>query len=72
MKDNSRIVKVHTKELQEILGCKEFTVQIEREILVSVQADTPEQAEQIVMSKNFKGQEQLLLNKVLSVTEEKE
>ncbi len=51
---------------------KEFTVQIEREILVSVQADTPEQAEQIVMSKNFKGQEQLLLNKVVSVTEEKE
>lgn len=72
MKDNSRIVKVHTKELQEILGCKEFTVQIEREILVSVQAETPGQAEQIVMSKNFKGQEQLLLNKVLSVTEEKE
>lgn len=72
MKDNSRIVKVHTKELQEILGCKEFTVQIEREILVSVQAETPGQAEQIVMSKNFKGQEQLLLNKVVSVTEEKE
>jgi hypothetical protein len=33
MKDNSRIVKVHTKELQEILGCKEFTVQIERDCI---------------------------------------
>ena len=72
MEDNSRIVKVHTKELQEILGCKEFTVQIEREILVSVQASTPEEAEQIAMSKNFKGQEELLLNKVVSVTEEEE
>ena len=72
MEDNSRIVKVHTKELQEILGCKEFTVQIEREILVSVQAGTPEEAEQIAMSKNFKGQEELLLNKVVSVTEEQE
>ena len=72
MEDNSRIVKVHTKELQEILGCKEFTVQIEREILVSVQAGTPEEAEQIAMSKNFKGQEELLLNKVVSVTEEEE
>ena len=50
-----------------------FTVQIEREILVSVQAGTPEQAEEEAMAKFIANpNEELLLNKVVSVTEEEE
>jgi len=41
-----RTVKVHTEELQEILGAKSFVVEIEREVSVVVNADSKEQAEE--------------------------
>ena len=47
-----------------------YYVQIEREISVVVDADSKEQAEETAMSKNFKGEEELLLNKVVGIREE--
>ena len=49
-----------------------YYVVIEREVAVVVDADSKEQAEEVAMHKNFEGEEELLLNKVLAVTEEKE
>jgi len=48
---------------------KEFTVEIEREIAVTVIAENVEQAEELAMSKNYEGHEELLLNRVVGVTE---
>jgi hypothetical protein len=48
---------------------KQYTVIIEREVAVTVLAEDKEQAEETVMSKNFKGEEELLLNRVAEVTE---
>ena len=47
-----------------------YYVVIEREVAVDVDADSKEQAEEIVMSANYRGREELLLNRVVSVTEE--
>ena len=40
-----------------------YYVVIEREVAVVVDADSKEQAEEVAMHKNFKGEEELLLNK---------
>jgi|TARA_R100000084_G_scaffold68331_1_gene30128 hypothetical protein len=47
-----------------------YYVVIEREVAVVVDADSKEQAEKVAMDKNFEGEEDLLLNKVVAVTEE--
>jgi len=47
-----------------------YYVVIEREVAVVVDADSKEQAEEVAMHKNFEGEEELLLNKVVAVTEE--
>ena len=66
-----RTVKVHTEELQEILGTKSFVVEIEREVSVVVNADNKEQAEEHAMDLFVENpNEQLLLNRVVSVIEE--
>jgi hypothetical protein len=66
-----RTVKVHTEELQEILGAKSFVVEIEREVSVVVNADSKEQAEEHAMDLFVENpNEQLLLNRVVGVTEE--
>ena len=49
-----------------------YYVVIEREVSVVVDADSKEQAEEVAMAKNFTGEEELLLNKVVAVTEEEE
>lgn len=48
---------------------KQFTVEIEREIAVTVIAENVEQAEELAMSKNYSGHEELLLNRVVGVVE---
>lgn len=48
---------------------KQFTVEIEREIAITVLAEDREQAEELAMSKNYNGHEELLLNRVVSVVE---
>ena len=66
-----RTVIVHTEELQEILGAKSFVVEIEREVSVVVNADSKEQAEEHAMDLFVENpNEQLLLNRVVGVTEE--
>lgn len=66
-----RTVKVHTEELQEILGAKSFVVEIEREVSVVVNADSKKQAEEHAMDLFVENpNEQLLLNRVVGVTEE--
>tara|TARA_B100000424_G_C22935640_1_gene497877 strand:+ start:519 stop:737 length:219 start_codon:yes stop_codon:yes gene_type:complete len=66
-----RTVKVHTEELQEILGTKSFVVEIEREVSVVVNADSKEQAEEHAMDLFVENpNEELLLNRVVGVTEE--
>jgi len=66
-----RTVKVHTEELQEILGAKSFVVEIEREVSVVVNADSKEQAEEHAMDLFVENpNEELLLNRVVGVTEE--
>lgn len=66
-----RTVKVHTEELQEILGTKSFVVEIEREVSVVVNADSKEQAEEHAMDLFVENpNEELLLNRVIGVTEE--
>ena len=68
-----RTVKVHTEELQEILGTKSFVVEIEREVSVVVNADNKEQAEEHAMDLFVENpNEQLLLNRVVGVIEEEE
>ena len=49
---------------------KQFTVEIEREIAITVIAENVEEAEELAMSKNYEGHEELLLNRVIGVTEE--
>ena len=48
---------------------KQYTVIIEREVAVTVLAEDKEQAEELAMSKNFSGHEELLLNRVVGVVE---
>tara|TARA_R100001082_G_scaffold57587_3_gene31781 strand:- start:4426 stop:4584 length:159 start_codon:yes stop_codon:yes gene_type:complete len=45
-----------------------YYVEIESYVSVVVDADSEEQAEEIAMSKNFKGEKELLLNKVVCIS----
>ena len=49
-----------------------YYVVIEREVAVVVDADSKEQAEEVAMHKSLKEKEELLLNRVVAVTEEEE